>query len=120
MALVRSRTKPEDARHLVADLYLISSKPTLEKAMASGAAPNTLRVYLGYAGWDEGQLEWELGMDAWDVLPADTGLAFDPHPETLWSRLIEKEELQMAGLPEGADLTAGLRRVPVGRRALRG
>jgi putative AlgH/UPF0301 family transcriptional regulator len=96
MALVRSRNKPEDAKHLTADLYMISSKPMLEKAMASGAAPSTLRLYLGYAGWDEGQLEWELGMDAWDVLPPDAGLAFDPHPETLWSRLVERGELQMA------------------------
>lgn len=120
MALVRSRTKPEDAKHLVADLYMISSKSMLEKAMTSDAAPNTFRVYLGYAGWDEGQLEWELGLDAWDVLPADTGLAFDPHPETLWSRLIEKEELRMAGFRDGEDSAAGPRSVPVAGRSLRG
>jgi hypothetical protein len=35
-------------------------------------------------------------MDAWDILPATAAVIFDPHPETLWSRLVEQTELQMA------------------------
>jgi putative transcriptional regulator len=99
-ALVRSRTKPEDAKHVSDDVYLISGKATLEKNMASGSDSKTFRLYLGYAGWDVGQLEWEMGMDAWDVIPANTGLVFDPHPETLWTRLVGQQDLQMAGLPK--------------------
>jgi len=94
MALVRSHTKPEDARAVVEDVYVISSKQALEKTVASGAAASMLRIYLGYAGWDAGQLAWELKMDAWDVLPANPALVFDPHPETLWQRLAEEESMQ--------------------------
>lgn len=96
MALIRSRTKPEEAKHVLADLYVISSKTSLDKTMSSGTAPGTLHLYVGYAGWDAGQLEWELEMDAWNVLPATAGMVFDAHPDTLWSRLVDQEELQMA------------------------
>lgn len=96
MALVRSRSKPEESKRVLADIYVISSKGGLEKTITSGPAPGTLHLYLGYAGWDAGQLEWELEMDAWNVLPATAGMVFDAHPETLWSRLVDQEELQVA------------------------
>jgi putative transcriptional regulator len=102
MALVRSRTKPEDSKHVFADIYLLSSKAALEKNMASSADSTTLRVYLGYAGWDAEQLEWELSMDAWEVLPANPGIVFDPHPESLWPRLSGQDDLQVAGVLNGA------------------
>ena len=94
MALVRSRTKPDDAKSVVEDVYVISSKAALEKTVASGAAASTFRIYLGYAGWDAGQLAWELKMDAWDVLPPNPAIVFDAHPETLWPRLAEDESMQ--------------------------
>ncbi len=96
MALVRSRAKLEEAKHVLAEIYMISNKTSLEKTISSNSASNSLRLYLGYAGWDAGQLEWELGMEAWNVMPATTAVVFDPHPETLWSRLVAQEELQMA------------------------
>ena len=96
MALVRSRAKVEEAKHVLADIYMISNKTSLEKTISSNSASSSLRLYLGYAGWDAGQLEWELGMDAWSVLPATAAVVFDAHPETLWSRLVEQSELQMA------------------------
>jgi putative transcriptional regulator len=96
MALLRSRTTPEDAKAVVQDLYVISSKAALEKTVASGAAASTFRIYLGYAGWDAGQLAWELKMNAWDVLPANPAVVFDAHPETLWPRLAAEESMQLA------------------------
>ncbi len=96
MALLRSRTKPDDAKPVMEDVYAISSKTALEKTVASGAASSTFRVYMGYAGWDAGQLAWELRMDAWDVLPANSAIVFDAHPETLWPRLAGEESMQLA------------------------
>jgi len=98
MALLKSPTKPEDARHVFADIYMISTKTTLEKTMASTTAPNTFHLYVGYAGWGAGQLEAEVAIDAWEVLPANTGMVFDLHPESLWRRLAEEEGLQIAAL----------------------
>jgi putative transcriptional regulator len=101
MGLIRSRTKPEDAKHVLGDVYVIQSKSGLDKSMTSVPGAGTLRLYLGYAGWDSGQLEWELSLDAWNVLPATASLVFDAHPETLWSRLVDQEDLQMARLLPG-------------------
>ncbi len=102
MALLKSPTKPEDAKHVFGDIYMISSKATLEKTMASAAAPNAFRLYVGYAGWGAGQLEAEVAIDAWEVLPANAGMVFDLHPESLWRRLAEEEGLQIAAVGEDA------------------
>lgn len=104
LALVRSHTKPEGAKHVAGDVYMISTKAALEKTIASGAPSSSFRLYLGYAGWDAEQLEWEIGIDSWDILPANAGLVFDPHPETLWTRLAADEGMQKAGLGDAVGL----------------
>ena len=98
MALIRTTAKLEDAKHVFGDIYMITSKAAVEKAMASNSDPKMFRLYLGYAGWDAGQLEFEMGLDAWDVLPANPAMVFDPHPETLWDRLAQHEDLRIAAV----------------------
>jgi len=61
MALLRSRTKPEDAKAVVEDVLLFPAKGARENGR-SGAVASTFRIYLGYAGWGAGQLAWELKM----------------------------------------------------------
>jgi putative transcriptional regulator len=102
MGLVRTAAKLEDAKRVFGDVYMISSKSAVEKAIAANTDPKTFRLYLGYAGWDAGQLEFEMGLDAWDVLPANPAIVFDPHPETLWTRLSEQEDLQIAAVQDEA------------------
>lgn len=58
------------------DVGLTTSKDILE-AVARGEGPPRLLVALGYTGWGPGQLEDEIGRNAWLTLPADTGLIFD-------------------------------------------
>lgn len=104
MALVRSKSKPDDSKRVLADVFMVSTKAALEKVMTETSPPDAFRLYVGYAGWDADQLEWELGLDAWDVVPADAAIIFDPHPETLWPRLAEQEGMQIArtGLGPGS------------------
>ena len=60
-------------------LSLTTSKDVLE-AMASGRGPKHVMVALGYAGWDAGQLESEIALNAWLTVPADPAVVFDvPH-----------------------------------------
>lgn len=48
-----------------------------------------LRVYAGYAGWAPGQLEGELGQEAWFVVDADVG---DPFADgDVWSRALARK-----------------------------
>lgn len=60
-------------------LSLTTSKDVLE-AMADGRGPRHVMVALGYAGWDAGQLESEIALNAWLTVPADPAVVFDvPH-----------------------------------------
>ena len=52
---------------------------------------DSLRVFVGYAGWGPGQLEGELGEEAWvvaDPRPADLWSA---DPEGLWERVLRRQ-----------------------------
>lgn len=54
------------------------------EAEVAKAEQPLLRFYLGYAGWDEGQLEWEISNGAWILAPGDSDLVFSTKPEAIW------------------------------------
>jgi putative transcriptional regulator len=47
------------------------------------------RFFLGYAGWNPGQLEKEMASSSWVTAPVDPSLLFDVAPETLWQRALD-------------------------------
>ena len=57
-------------------LEMTTSRDVLE-ALASGVGPRRVLVTLGYASWGEGQLESELGENAWLTVPASVDVVFD-------------------------------------------
>lgn len=57
------------------ELGLTTSKDVLE-ALGRGDGPHDVFVSLGYAGWSAGQLEHELGQNAWLTVEADADLLF--------------------------------------------
>ena len=62
---------------------LTTSKDILE-AVDRGEGPQKLMVTLGYAGWSAGQLEHELGQNAWLTVEAKDAIIFDlPSEERL-------------------------------------
>jgi putative transcriptional regulator len=95
VALLKSTARVEDAIRIVSGVYLISGRALLEKTAAE-ALPGAFHVYLGYAGWAAGQLEHEVELGGWRVLPADAATVFDPDPDSLWEKLIRRTELRIA------------------------
>lgn len=91
-ALVRSKTKLDPAERMFGDVYVVSTKMLLENVVQP---PNIVRVYAGYTGWSVEQLKDEVARGLWRVLAADTGAVFDPHPDALWSRLINSPRSKM-------------------------
>jgi len=62
---------------------LTTSKDILE-AVGRGEGPQKILVTLGYAGWSAGQLEHELGQNAWLTVEAKDAIIFDlPSEERL-------------------------------------
>jgi putative transcriptional regulator len=99
LALLKSASKPEGAERVFADVYLISNKDLLARTMASHAEAAAFHTYIGYAGWQGGQLEHEVDLGAWHIMPADVGMVFHADPDSVWPHLIHQTETQIAGIP---------------------
>src|SRR5262245_61313099 len=74
----------------------VTTSPDILNAMARGTGPTTALVALGYAGWSAGQLESELGQNAWLTAPCDERILFTLPYEQRW---------RAAGRLLGVDLT---------------
>jgi|SRR5580704_256532 putative AlgH/UPF0301 family transcriptional regulator len=96
LALLKSSAKLEEADRVFANVYLISDKDLLEKTLADKAEPGVFHVFLGYAGWGPGQLEHEVDLGAWHIIPPDAASVFDADPDSVWPRLIRRTELRIA------------------------
>ncbi len=96
LALLHSKDKLEGAEHVFDGVYLISKKPLFDQVMSARSDPSVLHVYLGYAGWNNLQLQREVELGSWFIFPADAKTVFDSDPDSLWSRMIAKTELQVA------------------------
>lgn len=70
-------------------ICVTSSRDILE-AIAQGQGPDDYLVVLGYAGWSAGQLEQEMGNNAWLNCPADTDLLFHLPFKQRWQASIHK------------------------------
>jgi putative transcriptional regulator len=65
--------------------------------------PKDIRMFVGYAGWAEGQLSSEMKSKSWIIARADESVLFDVAPEKLWSKLLEQmgePYAYMVNLPE--------------------
>ncbi len=60
-----------------------------EPAATSGI--EDLRVFLGYAGWGDGQLEGEIEEGAWLVVDALPGDLFSGDPGSLWRNVLKRQ-----------------------------
>ncbi|MES1981340.1 MAG: YqgE/AlgH family protein [Pseudomonadota bacterium] len=70
-----------------AKIGLTTSKDILE-AIGTGQGPHNTLVTLGYAGWEPGQLEHELALNAWLTVPASEHIIFDlPAEERLFAAM---------------------------------
>jgi putative transcriptional regulator len=49
-----------------------------------------VRFFAGFAGWAPGQLQRELQLDGWFVLPVTDDLLFRTDTRGLWKELLEK------------------------------
>lgn len=73
----------ESTLHLDGDLAITTSRDILE-AIGNGFGPSAFMILLGYAGWDEGQLEQEILGNSWLTVPADPGIIFDTPYQQRW------------------------------------
>lgn len=77
----------ESTLNLQPGLCVTTSKDVLS-SFGQDNMPNDFLVALGYAGWEEGQLEQEIQDNAWLVVPADVHLIFNTPIHERWEKSI--------------------------------
>ncbi|WP_342373338.1 YqgE/AlgH family protein [Propioniciclava soli] len=87
--------EPPGWRELFATVGLLHLQTPLE--LADGAFRD-LRIFAGYTGWGPGQLAGEIADDLWLVVPATYSDVFDPDPQTLWRRVLARQEGELGWL----------------------
>jgi len=60
--------------------------------------PQDLRIFLGYAGWGEGQLELELAQGAWVIAPLSADVVFDVPVDEMWDHVLREMKIDPATL----------------------
>jgi putative transcriptional regulator len=56
-----------------------------------GVVVSGIRVFAGYSGWGDGQLEAELREGAWLVVDAEADDVFAPNPEAMWRSVLQRQ-----------------------------
>jgi putative transcriptional regulator len=67
-----------------AEIKVTVSKDILN-AMAQGQGPKPAVVALGYAGWEAGQLEYEIASNVWLSVPVDATIIFNTPFQDRWA-----------------------------------
>jgi putative transcriptional regulator len=79
----------------VADGVAMTADARMFEAIAAGKGPRQSLFILGYAGWAPGQLEEELKMNSWIVVPSDKALIFDTNADKKWRQAIDKQQFPL-------------------------
>jgi putative transcriptional regulator len=90
LLLFRVKEPPADARLVFDRVYLGRTPRVLERIITQAKPTESFRAFAGFAGWAPRQLEAELIVGAWGMLPADSFSIFDQDPATLWQDCISR------------------------------
>jgi putative transcriptional regulator len=95
--LHRKPSRWESTVQLAHELSLTVSIDFLRSA-AQGMVFEDFQIFLGYAGWDAGQLEDEMKRNAWLCADVDAKIIFDTPPEQRWQAAFDSMGIDPARL----------------------
>jgi putative transcriptional regulator len=88
---------PDSASEVLPGLALTQHIGDL--AQLAEGPPEQFRLFLGYAGWGEGQLVEEILRNDWLTAPVQSELIFAPDPSTVWEDALRSVGVNPATLP---------------------
>jgi putative transcriptional regulator len=83
------------------DILLTLSRDVID-AMATGSGPQTSLVALGCAGWEAGQLEYEMAANSWINVPASPDIVFEIPFEDRWTSAARKLGIDISRISSDA------------------
>jgi putative transcriptional regulator len=90
LLLFRLKEPPADARLVFDGVYLGRTPKALERIIAQAKPNETFRAFAGFSTWVPRQLEAEMRLGAWAILPPDSVGIFDKDPATLWQDCLSR------------------------------
>lgn len=90
LLLFRLKEPPADARPVFDGVYVGGTPAVLERIITQAKPTENFRAFAGVAGWDPGQLGFEMLQGAWAILPPDSKGIFDKDPATLWQDCLSR------------------------------
>lgn len=90
LMLIRSDEKPAESVSVFGNVYVSSSKNTLEHLAGTDRKGRQFRIYAGYAAWSSGQLDREVAQGDWLVVLADAQSVFEKKPTEIWRELLRR------------------------------
>ncbi len=102
--IYRGENLIENSIEIIPGLYWGGSFDILKTLIDAGAVnPNDFRFFLGYSGWNEGQIEEEIGINSWIVTTTSIDNIFSEEPDKLWREILKsmgKKFAILASFPE--------------------
>ena len=86
-AMVRRNPGPPSLR-LFADLYVTANAHNVDRIIET--MPNDARYFVGFVGWQPGELASEIEKGYWYVGPPDTSLIFEKETGAMWENLVKR------------------------------
>lgn len=90
LLLFQLKEPPADARSVFGGVYLGRTPKVLERIITQAKPTDTFRAFAGFASWAPRQLEAEMLLGAWAILPPDSSSIFGKDPVTLWQDCISR------------------------------
>jgi putative transcriptional regulator len=96
-----------DATIIINDAIALTTSKDILEATANNQAPEKILVALGYAGWSSGQLEEEMGLNAWlnletTQVEALHQIIFDEPPQNRFNLAMRMMGLSLTNLSDVA------------------
>ncbi|MGH8768728.1 MAG: YqgE/AlgH family protein [Burkholderiales bacterium] len=86
----RSAVKPPKGLNVTGDTYISGFSEVLDELLKHPENAKEQRFFAGYAGWAQGQLEFEIARGGWYTLPLDVDAIFKMNPLTIYDELLKR------------------------------
>lgn len=90
----RSLVKPSKGLNVTGDIYISGFSEVLDELLKHPENANEQRFFAGYAGWAQGQLEFEIARGGWYTLPLDVDAIFKMNPLTIYDELVKRATIR--------------------------
>ncbi len=93
-----------ESKHVIGEVFWGGDFETLKALVKEGVAgADKVRFFIGYSGWDAGQLERELSENSWVITRIDTREIMSAHTPEAWKKILKsmgRKYKMWAGFPE--------------------